>query len=152
MLSIGGELGQYTGSAHLVYGAAAGGSAKLELPLSGAKPLYAAITSGYSLYLTRLTYNGSAGNLFFWNVAEGGLKYFFSKIGYVEGDAGLSVNLNRHYTGAKNALVYSPVVGFTAPTSKHKAFIDISARYEGRTGSGIGVSQLAVRLAYRFGI
>ena len=50
------------------------------------------------------------------------------------------------------AFIYSPVIGFSAPTRKHKGTVDIGLRYEGRGESGATVSQFALRIAYRFGL
>ena len=88
---------------------------------------------------------------------EAGGKYYFSKIGYVEADFGISNNINTNYTAEKTAFIYSPVIGLSAPTNKpnkHKTTIDLGLRYEGRVESG-GKKKLAswlCVLAYRFGL
>jgi hypothetical protein len=149
-LSIGGEFGFPAGAASSVYGSVLGASVKLEVPVS--KSAFNVIVSaGYSFFLTKFNYPGIYKSALYVPIEVGG-KYYFSKIGFVEGDLGLSENVNGNYPGEKTAFVYAPAIGFSAPTSKHKAAIDVSLRYEDRVGSGGAISQIALRLAYRFHI
>jgi hypothetical protein len=149
-LSIGGEFGFPTGEASSVYGTVLGGSIKLELPVA-ASEFSITFTTGYSIFLTKFNYPGVYTTSVFIPVEAGG-KYYFSKIGYVEGDLGLSANVAGNYTATKDAFMFAPVVGFSALTSKHKATIDIGLRYEDRVQTGNSIGQIAIRVAYRFGL
>jgi hypothetical protein len=161
-LSIGGEFGLPTGQTSNVFGSAIGVSAKLELPVS-ASAFNFVITTGISDFLVKYYYTGPSVTVIFITPIEVGGKYYFSKIGYIEGDLGVaSDNYNYQVLDADGtvatkkvtnaAFIYSPVIGFTAPTKKHKGTVDIGLRYEGRAESGATVSQLALRIAYRFGL
>jgi|SRR6185437_6541652 len=150
-LSLGGEFGFPTGQASQIYGTVLGASAKLEIPVS-ASPFYFTLTSGLSEYIVRLDYIGVINNAGYLVPLEAGGKYYFTKIGYFEADFGASANINSNYSASRTAFIYAPVLGFSAPTNKHKSTIDIGMRYEGRVESGGTVSQVAFRLAYRFGL
>jgi hypothetical protein len=149
-LSIGGEFGLPTGQANRVYGSVIGASVKLEIPVS-TSPFNFVITSGINDFLVKFDYTGLLANATYVPV-EFGTKYYFSKIGYFEGDVGISTNINSNYSASRSAFIYAPIVGFSAPSSKHKGTVDIGLSYEGRVESGGTVSQVAVRVAYRFGL
>jgi hypothetical protein len=149
-LSIGVEFGLPTGQANQVYGSVLGASVKLEIPVS-ASQLSFVVTGGFSDFLVKYSYIGLLQNTLYIPIEVGG-RCYFSKIGYLEEDIGLSNNLNSNYTAAKTAFIYAPIIGFSAPTNKHKAIIDIGLRYESRVESGGTVSQVALRVAYRFGV
>jgi hypothetical protein len=149
-LSIGGEFGFPTGQASAVYGTVLGGSVKLEVPVSKSN-FHLAFTTGYSIFLTKFNYPGVYTSSLYVPV-EAGARYYFSKIGYAEGDVGFSADLTGNYTPEKTAFIYSPIIGFSAPVYKHKSTVDIGFRYEGRVESGNSVGQIAIRIAYRFGI
>jgi hypothetical protein len=149
-LSFGGEFGfPITSSSNQIYGSVFGASAKLELPFSSMA--YFTLTAGISEYVIRLDYQGPGDPATFIPL-EAGAKFYFSRIGYVEGDAGVSLCPTSTYAGTKNAFVFAPIIGFTAFTTKHKATVDIGLRYEGRVEDGGMSGQVAVRLAYRFGL
>jgi hypothetical protein len=156
-LSIGPEMGDPVGAISSVYGTAIGASVKFEAPLSNPRFLFT-ITAGITDYIVRLDYvapvnagvKTSIPPLTYVPLEIGG-KYYFSKISYVEGDVGLSSNINSAIVNAKEAFIFAPIIGFTAPVYKHKSKIDIGLRYEGRIESGGTVSQIAIRAAYRFG-
>jgi hypothetical protein len=150
-VSVGGEYGLTTGNLSNAYGSVIGGSVKLEIPVSSPKFNLTA-TMGLTEYLVRLDYNGPPNlkpNQFL--PVELGAKYYFSKIAYIEGDAGISLNLQDNFTGSPRAFIYSPVIGFSAPTTNHKGTIDLGLRYESRVQSAGNINQVALRLAYRFG-
>jgi hypothetical protein len=149
-LSIGGEFGIPVGEVSHFYGTVAGASLKLEIPVS-VKSLSVTLTGGLSEFLDGLDYNGPVKSSLFAPLELGG-KYYFSKIAYVEGDAGISYDINGNYASSKTAFIYSPIIGITAPRFKHKSTIDIGLRYESRVESGALVGQIALRLAYRFGL
>jgi hypothetical protein len=157
-LSIGVEMGDPVGSIATVYGTAIGASVKFEAPLSNPRFLFT-ITAGITDYIVKLDYVAPANAgvktyippLTYIPIEIGG-KYYFSKISYVEGDVGLSTNINKQIINSKQALIFSPIIGFTAPVYKRKSKIDIGLRYEGRVETGGPISQVAIRVAYRFGL
>jgi hypothetical protein len=152
-LSIGAEFGVPVGQASEIYGKVLGASLKLEVPVSKS-PFSIVITSGISTFLVKFDYTGILDNASYIPVEAGG-KYYFSKMGYVEADLGVSNNINSNYTAEKTAFMYSPVIGISAPTNKpnkHKTTIDMGLRYEGRVENGGTVGQIALRVAYRFGL
>jgi hypothetical protein len=161
-LSIGGEFGFPTGQTSSTFGSAIGASAKLELPDS-ALSFNFVITTGISDFLVKYYYTGPSVKVLFITPVEVGAKYYFSKIGYIEGDLGVASDNYTYQTVDANgtaatkkvtntAFIYSPVIGFSAPTKKHKGTVDIGLRYESRVESSATVSQLALRIAYRFGL
>jgi len=146
-LSIGFEYGLTTGSLSDLYGSVIGTSLKVEVPL-GSPEFNLTGTIGYTAYLVRLDYNGPLvldAEKFI--PVEIGAKYYFTKIAYFEGDAGISQNIQNNFTGSKTAFIYSPMIGISAPTNKHKSTIDLGLRFESRGDN----HQVAVRVAYRFG-
>jgi len=146
-LSIGAEYGLTTGNLSNYYGSVVGGSLKFELPV-GSPQFNLTGTIGYTAYLVRLDYYGPLIlNAEQFIPLELGAKYFFTKIAYVEGDAGISQNTQTNFTGSKTAFIYSPVIGISAPTNNHKSTIDLGLRFESRGDN----HQVAVRMAYRFG-
>ncbi len=149
-LSIGGEFGMPTGQLSSVYGTAFGASIKLEVPVIK-QGLSFTVTGGVNAYLLKFYYAGTLHSATYVPLELGG-KYYFSKVAYVEGDAGLSFNENSSYPASKTSFVYAPIIGVTAPTNHHKASIDLGLRLESRVESYRTVSQLALRLAYRFKI
>lgn len=149
-LSLGGEFGFPTGQASSAYGSVLGGSAKLEVPVAKSD-FSLTVTTGYSIYLTKFNYAGIYKTSLYVPVEVGG-RYYFSRIGYAEGDIGFSSDLTGNYSSSKTALIYSPVIGFSAPVYKHKSTIDIGFRYESRVESANSMGQAAIRIAYRFGL
>ncbi len=147
-MSVGGEFGMPVSAASSIYGTAIGASVKLEVPVI-APGLSATVTTGVSAFFLRFYYTGNERNATYLPF-ELGVKYYFSKIGYVEGDAGISSNLNRFYPDSKTALILSPIIGVTAPTNHHKHTIDLGLRAEQRVESHRSITQIAVRIAYRF--
>jgi len=150
-LSFGAEFGFPTGRTASIYGSVIGGSTKLEIPVSSSS-VFLTLTSGFSIYMVKLTYTGNASAAAFIDPLEVGGKYYFSKLGYFEGDVGASSEINSNYSAAKTALIFAPIIGFSAPTSKHKATIDISLRGDCRVESDGMIAQIAARVAYRFGL
>ncbi len=146
--SAGIEYGQATGAISSFYGPVVGASAKFELPV--ANPNFeVTLTAGFSEYLVKLGYDGPLNlKAESFMPLETGVRYYFSRIAYFEADGGVSLNNQSGYTGPSSAFIYSPVIGVSAPTNKHKNTIDVGLRYESRNG---GSNQVALRLAYRFG-
>lgn len=146
-LSLGVEYGLTTGSLSDFYGSVIGTSVKIEVPI-GSPELNLTGTIGYTAHLVRLDYNG----LLVLNAekfipVEIGAKYYFTKIAYFEGDAGISQNVESNFTGSKCAFIYSPMIGISAPSNNHRSTIDLGLRFENRGDN----HQVAVRVAYRFG-
>jgi hypothetical protein len=73
-------------------------------------------------------------------------------LGYIEGDLGVSTITNGGVIGTREAFIFAPIIGFSAPVYKHKTKIDIGLRYEGRVENSGTAGQIAARLAYRFGL
>ena len=69
---------------------------------------------------------------------------------FVELDLGASINANSNYSGSQVAFMYAPIIGVSIPSNKN-AF-DLGVRYEGRVETGGTISQLALRLAYKFSL
>ena len=152
-LSFGVEYGLAIGQASDVYGTVLGGSVKFEIPVARSDFNITA-TVGFTDYLVHLDYTGPLTGIQsaqYIPVSLGG-KYYFSRLFYVEGDAGISNNINSNYTAKSQAFYYAPIIGVSAPTSKHKANIDIGLRYDARVETGGTIGQIALRLAYKFGL
>lgn len=145
-ISIGPEIGQPLGQANKVYNLVIGGSVKVEVPLSSSG-LNVVFSAGYDDFKT-YSYLSSFINDGKYIPLEAGLKYYINNsIAFVEGDLGASINNNDNYSAAKTAFVYAPGIG----VSVLRNALDISAHYEGRVESGGTVSQLALRVAFKFG-
>ena len=147
-LSIGGEFGFPTGQASTIFGSVLGASVKLELPMFDPH-FNMTVTAGYSYFLTRFYYSGPVKSSLYTPVEAGG-KYYFSKLGYIEGDLGFAAIIKGNYSPSD--FIFAPTIGFSALTSKHKATIDIGLRYDNPFLSGNSIGQVAVRVAYRFGL
>jgi len=146
-LSLGVEYGLTTGSLSDFYGSVIGTSVKIEVPV-GSPDFNLTGTIGYTAYLVRLDYQGPLIlNAEKFIPVEIGAKYYFTKIAYFEGDAGISQNVEGNFTGSKSAFIYSPMIGISAPSNNHKSTIDLGLRFESRGDN----HQVAVRVAYRFG-
>jgi hypothetical protein len=121
-----------------------GGSAKFEVPV--VKPLSISFTGGITtmFYRSNLFYNSRTPGAAVYVPLKAGLKYYFTRGVYFEGEAGTALETN--YNKA-NAFAFSIGPGFVAPIND-KTGIDISFRYEDWTGQ---LRQTAIRVAYRFG-
>ncbi len=149
-LSIGPDLGIPVGDANTVYSGVIGASLKLELPVTPSS-FNVTITSGFSDFMVKNMYNSYILNGTYIPVELGG-RFFFDKTVYFEGDLGASFNVNSNYTGPKAAFIYAPMLGLTLPANNAKSSIDVALRYEGRSETGGTISQVALRVAYRFGL
>lgn len=138
--SIGGELGV---PSYGLYNVVLGASAKFELPV--VSPVSLSLTAGFSSVFQRSSilnnYNAGA-DLFV--PLKAGVKYYFGRDFYLEGEGGAALPLNHD----KNSLaLFSIGPGFVIPSERHG--IDISFRYEDWQGQ---LKQTAIRVAYRFGL
>lgn len=148
-LSIGADLGLPVGDANTVYSGVIGASLKLEIPI--APTAFVTVTSGFSDFMVKNTYSAYIKDGTYVPVEVGG-KFYFDNTFYFEGDLGASFNVNGNYTGPKAAFIYAPMLGITLPSNKQPSAIDLAIRYEGRSETGGTVSQVALRVAYRFGL
>jgi hypothetical protein len=159
-ISVGPEIGLPLGDASDAYSLTVGGTVKLEVPVSGSD-FNVTFTSGYVSYLGKSLnysyytgYSGYGGsikvpNSGFIPVKIGG-KYYANQNVYLEGEVGLVTNVSNSDGG--NAFVYAPGIGVSLPISKSKNAFDLGFRYEGWSKDGSVINQLALRLAYKFGL
>ncbi len=159
-LSIGPEVGLPLGDIHDFYSFTLGGTLKLEVPVNNSN-FNITFTSGFINYFAKdynysysngySSYSGTvrADNAGFIPVKVGG-KYYANPNFYVEGEVGIVANTNS--SQSSTAFAYAPGIGFSLPIGgdTRKAF-DIGARYEGWSKDGT-VKQVALRLAYKFGL
>jgi hypothetical protein len=148
-LSIGADFGIPIGTVSDVYSSVIGASAKLELPTvtPGLKFMFSA---GYSDFVIKSAYSSVFTSASYAQI-EAGARYYFIPMVYVEGDFGLSINLNKNYSEQKVGLAYDPTIGVNLPINKSNA-VDIGFRYDGRVESGGTISQVALRIAYKFNL
>lgn len=148
-LSIGADFGIPTGTVSEVYSSVIGASAKLELPTvtPGLKFMF---TAGYSDFMIKSAYSSVFTSASYAQV-EAGARYYFIPMIYVEGDFGVSINLNKNYSEQKIGLAYDPAIGINLPINTSSA-VDIGFRYDGRVESGGTISQVALRVAYKFNL
>ena len=148
-LSLGLDAGLPTGTASQVYSSVIGASAQLELRTNNSH-LKFMLTAGYSDFLIKSEYSDIFTSASYLQI-EPGARYYFVPMIYIEGDFGLSVNLNQNYTEQKVGLAYDPTIGFNLPIDRNNA-IDIGLRYDGRVESGGTISQVALRVAYKINL
>ena len=146
LVSIGPEIGQPLGQANRVYNLVYGGSIKIEIPVSRSG-LNVTLTAGYDVFKTYSYLSGYIENGQYIPVEIGLKNYIEHSVVFIEGDLGASFDNNDNYTGAKAAFIFAPAIG----VSVAKNTLDISARYEGRVETGGTISQLALRVAVKFG-
>jgi len=101
-------------------------------------------------------YGGGDGYVASFIPVEAGLKLHITRRAFIEGDAGVSFNVNTYssdYTGQKTAFIYSPGVGYSFPFGfSQRQNLDVSLVYENRPETGGGYSQVAVRAIWNFGL
>ena len=155
------------GATSNVYSTTADFLAQLELPL-GLSPVNFLFTTGYTGYFTEGGYDGyydgggyyggsyyASGVVASFIPVELGLKYYFNRHIFIEGNAGASFNVNTYaedYTGRRTAFIYAPVAGYSMPIGFSKSTVDVSLRYESRVEPGGGYNQLALKAAFSFGL
>jgi hypothetical protein len=137
---------------------------KVELPISPS--LHFTGSAGYAWYGTKEYYvympaaspftdyipmgDGSTPPSYHFLPLKAGLQYYYAKYLYVAGEAGAAIKLN---SATRNSFIYSAGTGAIIPFNAHNG-LDIGVRLE--RGFKIAnynypMSQVAVRLAYRFG-
>jgi len=144
--SMGGEFGLPTGQAKTIYDYSAGFSMKFELS-TGVPPLRFIASLGYNDFVAKQHTGAIDANYL---PIETGAKLYIHRL-YIEGDVGGSVNLNSKYTGQRIGLIYAPGIGYTIPALDFDE-MDFGVRYEGRVESGGTVSQVVLRVAYKFNL
>jgi hypothetical protein len=138
--SIGAEAGLPVGSVSDISNFAVGGSLKYEYPV--ATNTLVSISAGYTNFLYKSEFKdltGKSGEGFI--PVKAGLKYYFNQGFFGEGQVGAVFATE---SGGGTAFVYAPGIGYT-----FKGGFEAGFRYEGWAKNGT-VSQLALRLAYRF--
>lgn len=127
------------------YSVGVGASAKFEVPVVA--PVSLTLTAGFTSMFYKSNYfdaSNTPGAAVFVPL-KAGLKYYFNKSVYAEGEAGTAIETNY----AKQGLfAFSIGPGFIVPAGE-KNGIDISFRYENWSNQ---VRQTSIRFAYRFGL
>jgi hypothetical protein len=162
--NIGIDGGVPLGTVSNYYSGTAGISFQYQFPL-GLSPVNVVLSTGYMGYFTDSGYGGyydggyGGGAYYSGDVAsfipvEAGLKFYFNRHIFIEGDAGVSFNINSntsYYTGSETAFIYAPSVGYAMPVGFSKTSVELSLRYESRLETDWGYNQLALRAAFCFG-
>lgn len=129
--------------ANSVYNVGTGFSIKGELPIVA--PVSLSLTAGFTamFYKSNLFNSsrtpGAAGFL----PLKAGIKYYFDKGIYAEGEAGTAIETNYE---KQSVFAFSIGPGFIVPAGE-KSGVDISFRYEDWANK---LRQTAIRIAYRF--
>ncbi|MBS1528360.1 MAG: hypothetical protein JST19_22125 [Bacteroidetes bacterium] len=126
-----------------VFSIGTGASAKMEIPV--VRPLSLSLTAGITpmFYKSNLFGNSRTPGAAVFVPLKAGLKYYFAKSVYAEGEAGTAIETN--YNKA-SVFAFSIGPGFIASIND-KSAVDIGFRYEDWAGE---VRQTAIRVAYRF--
>ncbi len=149
-MSLGAEVGLPTGEAGTFYNIAPGASLKLEVPVS-ASMVNVTGSVGFSSFIPKGIYRDYGFSAATYVPVEAGVKVYVIPAFYINADAGASINVNRNYSATRTAFIYAPGLGVSIPAGGLNA-ADIGLRYEGRAESGATVSQVALRIAYKFGL
>jgi hypothetical protein len=128
-----------------VYNIGIGASVKGELPISS--PVSLTLTGGFTsmFYKSNLFNSSLTPGAALFVPLKAGLKYYFNKGVYAEGEAGTAIETNY---GKQSAFAFSIGPGFIVPAGD-KNGVDISFRYESWANQ---LRQTAIRIAYRFGL
>ncbi|MDB5151772.1 MAG: hypothetical protein JWR54_523 [Mucilaginibacter sp.] len=128
-----------------VYNIGIGASVKGELPIS--MPVSLTLTAGFTsmFYKSNLFNSSRTPGAAVFVPLKAGLKYYFNKGLYAEGEAGTAIETNY---AKQSPFAFSVGPGFIVPAGD-KNGIDISFRYENWANQ---LRQTAIRIAYRFGL
>jgi hypothetical protein len=128
-----------------VYNIGVGASIKGELPI--ASPVSLTLTAGFTsmFYKSNLFNSSLTPGAAIFVPLKAGLKYYFNKGIYAEGEAGTAIETNY---GKQSSFAFSIGPGFLVPAGD-KNSVDISFRYENWANQ---LRQTAIRIAYRFGL
>ncbi len=126
-----------------VYSIGTGASVKGELPV--ASPLSLTLTGGITtmFYKSNLFYSSRTPGAAVFIPLKGGLKWYFNKAVYIEGEAGAALETNYD---KKTSFAFSIGPGFVVPAGENNG-VDIGFRYESWANQ---LRQTAIRIAYRF--
>jgi hypothetical protein len=126
-----------------VYNIGTGASIKGELPL--ANPLSLTLTGGITtmFYKSNLFNSSRTPGAAVFIPLKGGLKWYFNKAVYAEGEAGAALETNYD---KKTSFAFSIGPGFVVPAGDSHG-VDIGFRYESWANQ---LRQTAIRIAYRF--
>lgn len=140
-------------------------SVKLEVPLKKS-PVSVLFSTGYTFFVSNSGYSVGVDpygfgydTYYYGDVAsfiplETGLKIRVARRVFLEGDAGVSFNVNSYssdYTYKPTAFVFSPAIGYSAPLGfSDRQHIDLSLFYENRPETGGGYSYIGVRGVWNF--
>ncbi len=126
-----------------VYTIGTGLSFKGELPI--ANPVSLTLTVGFTtmFYKSNLFYSSRTPGAAVYIPLKGGIKWYFNKTVYAEGEAGAAfeTNYDKH-----TSFAFSIGPGFVVPAGENHG-VDIGFRYESWANH---VRQTAIRIAYRF--
>jgi hypothetical protein len=165
-LGIGIESGAAVGPVSGYYPEAGSISLRFEMPLNKSS-LKLLFTTGYTFYASEGGYEvdygygyGGGGTYYSGSVAsfipvEIGLKGYVSRRIFLEGDAGVSFNVNTYpgdYTGSTTAFIFSPAIGYTVPLGYSRQSFDFSLLYENRPETGGGYQQIGLRAVWNFSL
>ncbi len=128
-----------------------GGNGKAEFPLSS--NFNFTLTAGYISYYFKESLKKSLKavglNTYMGYIpVKAGGKYYFSQNIYGEVEVGARFSTNDN---GGTAFIYAPGLGVSYPVSK-KHDIDFGARYESWSQGGGNIGQVALRIAYKFGL
>lgn len=139
IFSIGFEVGLPTGDAHHLFGSVLGASLKYELPIE--RSTWFTISGGYNSFQPKGVYSDIGGPAINAIPLKVGIKYYFDRNFFAEGQIGAAF-----YTGRASgtAFAYSPGIGYS-----FREGFEIGLRYEGWAKDGT-LGQAGLRLAYRF--
>lgn len=140
---------------------------KFEMPINKSK-LSLLLSTGYSFFVSNGGYEvdygsygyggGSyySGDMAAFIPVEVGLKLYVAPRFFIEGDAGVSFNVNGNssfYTNKPTDFVYSPAMGYSFPFGySGRSNMDLSVLYENRPEAGGGYSQVALRAVWNFAL
>jgi hypothetical protein len=137
-----------------------GGSVKIEAPITvtlhftGSAGFVDYPTNAHYLYYLPVAYGSPSVGVqpppFKFIPVKAGLQYYYDQYFYLSGEAGASFGANAVST---TSIIYSGGLGAVIPFNAHSG-LDISARYERgflSTNYDSPMSQLGIRLAYKFG-
>jgi hypothetical protein len=166
-LGIGISSGATTGPVSNSFPEAGGISLKFEMPFAKS-PVSLVLSTGYTFYVTDGGYSGGyyydsyggevdyGGQVASFVPVEAGLKVYLARRFFIEGEAGVSFNVNTYagdYTNQTTAFIYSPSAGFTLPFGygRHQS-LDLSLFFENRPEAGGGYQQIGLSALWNFGL
>lgn len=136
------------------YDWAIGGSVQGELPI--AKNIFVTLNAGYSSFIKNDEYTGPYKENLQLLPIKAGLKYFPVGNFFVQGEAGVSILLNKDDVGASKSatFAYAPQVGYQFKLDNNSG-IDLGIRFQGNskfTDDGKSNNFFGLRAAYSFGL